>query len=149
MKQLIYVLQFRGSGSPADDTGTVLKASTKSGSCRFETSVGAEGIRGTFDCSGAESASFESEVRIGAGGRFQEDGTITFGDSRNRIHFSTVGEGHLGPSADPKLQHGTVMWRVDRGEGQFEDATGLITSNFTVSDQGEVVDNQFGVLFVK
>jgi hypothetical protein len=33
--------------------------------------------------------------------------------------------------------------------GQFEGASGLITSNFTVSDTGEVVDHHFGALFVK
>jgi len=42
-----------------------------------------------------------------------------------------------------------VTWKVDRGEGQFEGASGLITSNFTVSDTGEVVDHHCGVLFVR
>ena len=37
---------------------------------------------------------------------------------------------------------------IDGGEGRFEGARGLITSNFLVSDSGEVVDNQFGVIFV-
>jgi hypothetical protein len=41
------------------------------------------------------------------------------------------------------------MWRVEGGEGQFADATGLITSNFTLSATGEVIDNHFGVIFVK
>ncbi len=65
------------------------------------------------------------------------------------MHFSTVGEGHLGPSADPQLQHGSVMWKIDRGEGQFEGATGLVTSNFFVGDAGEVTDHHFGVIFLK
>jgi len=80
---------------------------------------------------------------------FQESGTITFGRGNHRIHFSTVGEGYLNSSADERLKHGTVSWKVDRGEGQFEGARGLITSNFTVSDTGEVVDHNFGVLCVK
>jgi hypothetical protein len=42
-----------------------------------------------------------------------------------------------------------VIWKVERGEGQFAGATGLITSNFFVSSTGEVTDNHFGVLFVK
>ena len=41
------------------------------------------------------------------------------------------------------------MWRVDGGEGQFAGASGYITSNFTLSDTGDVTDNQFGVIFVK
>jgi hypothetical protein len=47
------------------------------------------------------------------------------------------------------LKHGTVNWRVDGGDGQFEGASGLITSNFTVGPNGEVVDNHFGLIFLK
>jgi len=39
------------------------------------------------------------------------------------------------------------MWQVDSGEGQFAGASGLITSNFSVSDTGDVVDHHFGLLF--
>jgi len=42
-----------------------------------------------------------------------------------------------------------VIWKVERGEGQFEGASGLITSNFFVSTTGEVTDNHFGVIFVR
>ena len=91
-------------------------------------------------------ASFESEVRITGDTSFQEQGTISMGKSR--LHFTTVGEGYLGGSPDPKVRHGSVIWRIDQGEGRFQGATGLITSNFVVTDQGEVTDNHFGVLFV-
>ena|SRR5437868_269522 len=67
---------------------------------------------------------------------------------RTRLRFSTVGQGYLAASADPKLRHGTVTWRVDGGEGQFAQASGLITSNFTIGEEGEVVDNHFGLLFI-
>ena len=67
----------------------------------------------------------------------------------SRLHFSTVGEGYLGGSLDPKVRQGSVIWRIDRGEGRFQGATGLITSNFVVTDQGEVTDNHFGVLFLR
>ena len=40
------------------------------------------------------------------------------------------------------------MWEVTRGEGRLAGAQGLITSNFTVGGQGEVVDDQFARLFV-
>jgi hypothetical protein len=73
---------------------------------------------------------------------------ICFSDSNHRLRFSTIGEGFLGKSPDPKVQHGSVMWRVDGGEGQFAGASGIITSNFTLSATGEVTDNHFGVIFV-
>jgi hypothetical protein len=40
------------------------------------------------------------------------------------------------------------MWRIESGEGQFAGASGLITSNFFVGAQGEVIDHHFGVIFV-
>jgi hypothetical protein len=41
-----------------------------------------------------------------------------------------------------------VMWQVESGEGQFTGAQGLITSNFIISDAGEVTDYHMGVIFV-
>jgi hypothetical protein len=35
------------------------------------------------------------------------------------------------------------------GSGQFEGATGKITSNFVLSDTGELTDNQLGMLFLR
>jgi hypothetical protein len=37
---------------------------------------------------------------------------------------------------------------VAGGEGQFANAQGLITSNFTLSESGEVNDYHFGVIFL-
>ena len=80
--------------------------------------------------------------------KFLERGSISFGDDHT-LEFSTMGEGHLGASADPKTMSGAVTWKVDGGEGQFQGASGFITSNFLVTDQGEVTDYQFGVIFLK
>jgi hypothetical protein len=77
-----------------------------------------------------------------------ESGIIVFGEGTHRLYFSTKGYGHLGPSAEDGLSAGAVIWQIDQGEGAFAGATGIITSNFTVSAQGEVVDNQFGMLFI-
>ena len=55
---------------------------------------------------------------------FAESGSIRFGDGHHALRFSTVGQGYLAASADPELRHGTVTWRVESGEGQFEGATG-------------------------
>jgi hypothetical protein len=38
---------------------------------------------------------------------------------------------------------------VDGGEGQFAGASGLITSNFFVSDSLDVTDHHYGVIFVE
>jgi hypothetical protein len=41
-----------------------------------------------------------------------------------------------------------VTWELDGGSGRFADARGRITSNFTVTDEGDVADDHLGVIFV-
>ena len=55
----------------------------------------------------------------------------------------------MGPSADPNVTHGAIMWQINKGTGVFEGASGIITSNFRVAKSGDVVDNQWGVIFLK
>jgi hypothetical protein len=149
MTQLLYTMQFKGKAVPANDAGTVLKAATTAQSCTISTMVGDTGVTGNLQPVNGGQASFESQVTLTGETSFQEVGSITFGDKGHRLYFSTVGQGYIGPSADPQLKHGSVIWKIERGEGQFAGATGLITSNFFVRDNGEVTDNHFGVLFVK
>lgn len=148
MKQVIFALQFKGKAAPGA-SANVMKASTTSPSSTVTSVVGAEGVQGKIGSAAGGVAQFESEVTITGATSFQEQGSIKFGDGNNRLHFSTVEQGYLGDSPEAGLKSGAVMWRVDRGEGQFAGASGYITSNFTLSDAGEVTDNQFGVIFVK
>ena len=148
MKQLIYAMQFKGKAAPGTSPN-VMKAATTASSNSLTTVVGADGVQGKFELAAGGNAQFESEVTLTGATSFLEKGTIRFGERNNLLHFSTVEHGYLGDSADPKLKSGAVMWRVDGGEGQFAGASGYITSNFTLSDAGEVTDNQFGVIFVK
>ncbi|MCH7841312.1 MAG: hypothetical protein IID01_00945 [Chloroflexi bacterium] len=109
--------------------------------------VPVEGRENTFhvECSGTgpqgESITFESEVVL-TGDGFDEVGTINYA-GRGGLKFTTVGVGHMGPSAVSGLNHGAVIWRITEGDGEFSGATGLITSNFTFSEQGDVVDNEY------
>jgi hypothetical protein len=147
MKQIIYAMQFKGKAGPGT-SANVMKASTNAPSNTIATVVGAQGVQGKIEPTAGSRAEFESEVTLAGETSFLEKGSIRFGDG-NRLHFSTIEHGYLGDSADPKLKSGAVMWRVDSGEGQFAGASGFITSNFTLSDTGDVTDNQFGVIFVK
>lgn len=148
MEQIIYVLRFTGKAAPVEGASGVLKATTSAPSCSVRTVIGADGVRGDFGPLDGGTAQFESEVTMTGDTAFTESGTITFGDGGNRLRFSTVGQGYLGSSADPKISAGAVSWQIDVGEGQFEGATGLITSNFTVGDTGDVVDHHLGVIFL-
>ena len=147
MREVIYAMRFRGQAEPVGEVGNVLRAATSAPSSTLSSTVGEDGLTGTLAAAAGEVATFESEVTFTGETSFQEVGTIGFGPGHH-LRFSTVGSGYLGPSADPGRKQGTVMWRVDGGEGQFAGATGLITSNFFVDESFGVVDHHFGVLLL-
>jgi hypothetical protein len=147
MTQLLYAMQFKGQATPGPAPG-VLKAATRSPSSRLTSLAGPCGLESRLECISGGEAEFESTVTFVGDSHFVESGSIRFGDG-HVLRFSTVDQGFLGGSADANLKHGAVMWRIDGGEGQFEGASGIITSNFTVGEAGEVVDNHFGVIFTR
>lgn len=147
MRELIYAMRFSGQAEPVGEVGNVLKAATSAPSSTLTNTVGPAGLSGTLTPSLGSAATFVSEVTFTGETSFQESGTIGFGDG-HRVHFSTVGSGYLSPSADPGRKQGAVMWRVNGGDGQFAEATGLITSNFFVDDTLGIVDHHFGVLLL-
>ena len=109
MKQIIYVMQFKGKAG-AGPSANVMKAATSSPSTTVTTVVGAEGVQGKIEPAAGGKAEFESEVTITGDTSFVEKGSIRFGD-RNRLHFSSIEHGYLADSPDPKLKSGAVMWR--------------------------------------
>jgi hypothetical protein len=159
MRQIIYTMQFNGQVMPVGTSPNVMKAMTTAPSCTWTTVVRRDGLHVTLEPTAGDPAIFESEVTFLGGfessdvtsageSGFKEMGTITFGEGGHRLRFSTIGQGYLGPSVEPNLRQGAVMWQVDGGEGQFEGARGVITSNFLVSNAGEVTDHHMGVIFV-
>jgi hypothetical protein len=158
MTKIIYMMQFNGQVTPVGTSSSVMKAAATATSCTMTTVVGADGLHGTLEPTAGGNATFESEVTFVGGfessevtsageAGFKETGTITFGARGDRLRFSTIGQGYIGPSAEPNLKQGAVMWQVEGGEGQFQRARGLITSNFTVSDAGVLTDHHIGVIF--
>jgi hypothetical protein len=147
MKELVFALEFKGSAAPVPGSDKKLQAKTSAGSQTLRSVLKADGILVSVESAGGGSATFESEVEIVGDGIFVESGSIRYGDA-GKVSFKTVGRGTLGPSPLPGIQRGAVMWEVTNGEGRFAGAQGLITSNFTVGAQGEVVDDQFARLFV-
>ncbi len=109
--------------------------------------VPVEGKEGVFhvECSGTgpkgEIVTFTSEVVMTDDG-FTETGTIEYA-GRGSLKFENIGLGHMAPSAVSGLNHGAVLWTITEGDGEFSGATGIITSNFTFSDEGDVVDNEY------
>src|SRR5262245_47131392 len=128
MRQVLYALKFTGRVVPLVETGTVLRTSATAPSCAIATSIAASGVSSRVETVPGGEATIESEVIFTGKTTFQEVGTITFGDRGDRLRFSTLGSGYLGPSPNSALKHGTAMQRIDGGEGRFAGASGLITS---------------------
>ena len=148
MKQISYVIQFRGTAGPKEGEEGVLSAKTTGSASRISTAVDDGLVDATIEAIPVNSVSFVSDVFPNEDGSFTESGTINFGGG-NSFTFSTRGTGAMGPSAESNLTHGGICWQVDSGTGLFGGATGIITSNFTVSGSGAVVDNHWGVIFLK
>ena len=148
MRQIGYVMQFRGSAGPKEGSEGELAARTGSATVRLSTVLDSGGPSVAGEDGSEERASFTSSVQPLEDGTFTEDGTIDFG-AAGTLDFSTIGTGWMGPSAIDGLTHGGICWKVDSGSGPLAGASGIITSNFTVSESGDVVDNQWGVLYVE
>jgi hypothetical protein len=142
-------MQFKSRAVPGDETPGIIRVRGDAASSSITTVINEGGVTGGFDPASVAPAQFESEVRIAADGTFTETGTITFGNSKHRLRFSSVTPGWMGPSPVPGLKQGTITWKVDGGEGQLSGASGIITSNFTLDEQGEVFDHHMGVLYIR
>lgn len=147
MKELVFALEFRGSAAPVPGSDKKLQAKTSATSQTLRSLLKADGIQASVESASGGSASFESEVEIVGEGMFVESGSIQYGDA-GKVSFRTVGRGIMAPSPVAEIQHGAVIWEVIGGEGRLAGAQGLITSNFTVAAQGEVVDDHFARLFL-
>jgi hypothetical protein len=98
---------------------------------------------------GVGRASYVNHVTFTGQSTFTETGTLSFDEGEGELDVVTVGEGTLGPSAESEVMHGAVIWRISEGRGRFENASGLITSNFLLRPAtGEVQDRQAAIVFL-
>jgi hypothetical protein len=147
VRELVFALEFRGRGGPVPGSPAKRQARTTAPSQAWRAVLGPGGVTAAVEPVAGESAVLESRVERDPDGTFVEDGTITYG-AAGSVTFDTVGRGHVGPAPDGRGSHGVVMWRITGGEGRFAGARGLITSNFTVSGDGEVTDDHVTRLYL-
>ena len=145
MREVIYAMRFSGQAEAVGEVGNVFRTATRAPSSMLASTIGADGLVGVLIPAAGGEAACESELTMTGATSFQATGTIGFGNG-HRVRFSTVGSGYLAPSADPGRKQGAAMCRVDRGEGQFEGASGLIASTFFIDEELGVVDHHFGVM---
>lgn len=78
---------------------------------------------------------------------FSEEGTIDFGHG-DAIRFRSLGHGKLAQAPDGSVRQGASVLEIDGGDGRYTGARGRITSNFVLSANGEITDEQVAVLFI-
>lgn len=147
MRQVLYVMKFSGQASFAGGGQQQISLKTTGLSNSVTTRIGDDGVQGVLTADKNGAAFLESVVIMDGPKAFTQEGNICFGED-HEVTFVTVGQGLFGPSADPQHFHGSVTWQVTGGTGALAGATGYITSNFTISAEGDVADYQLGVLFV-
>ena len=147
MTELVFALEFKGSGGPSGTSTTTRRARTAAPSQILRTVMGPEAIATAVEPVGGDAAVLESTVERFPDGSFVEEGTIAYGRF-GTVSFETVGRGTVGPSPVDGWVHGAVMWKITGGEGHLAGACGLITSNFVASAQGEVIDHQIARLYL-
>ena len=147
MRELVFALEFRGRAAPLPGSESTRQARSTAPSQTLTTILGSDGIRARVDAAAGESAVLESRVERFGDGTFAEDGRITYG-AKGAVTFETIGRGWVTQAPRPGWVVGGVLWTITAGEGAFAGARGLITSNFTVSADGEVIDNHFTRLYL-
>jgi len=149
MRQILYTMHFKGRTSRASPDSQLLRTIGSATSCVVSTVIRGSGVETSLQASEGDLAFLDSELRVTGPDSYREDGSITFGDDNaNVLWFSTLGEGHFTSSIAPGTMAGSASWKVNVGEGQFAAAQGFITSNFTLSEAGELSDFHCGLIFV-
>jgi hypothetical protein len=147
MRQIVYSMHFQGQTSPAAHDHHVVRVAASATSCTLRTRIDSQGVEARHEALEGDLAFLESEMQLIGPDSFVEQGTITFGENHT-LRFTTLQNGHLAPSAGAHALAGAASWKVEGGEGQFANATGLITSNFLLDESGVRNDYQLGVIFV-
>jgi len=139
-RELVFTLEFRGRGENLPGSATRRRAQTSAPSQTLSTLIGPEGVFGAVEPVSGERATLEARVERFGDGTFAEEGEITYG-SAGKVTFTTQGRGWVAPAGAPGAVYGAVVWTITGGAGRFAGARGLITSNFSVSPTGDVVDH--------
>ncbi len=145
-RELTFAFEYRGKAWIVPGSGERRAAKTVAPSQVLQSIVGPDGVESRVEHLDGEHALLESQIERFEGGTFVEAGTISFG-SAGKITFKTLGKGTIGPSPVKGWQHGAVIWTVTGGDGKFAECEGIVTSNFIVNAEGDVIDNHFARLY--
>jgi hypothetical protein len=145
MGPIPFSMQFRGHATWLRPGVIVARATAPSSA--LVTEIGAFGVHGQVEARDGAEAHLECRLTFADDRRYAEVGTISFGNG-NALRFRSRADGTLGTSPDPHLRQGATVWEIDGGSGTLAGASGLIVSNFLLSDTGDLTDHQLGLVFL-
>jgi hypothetical protein len=148
MRELVFALEFRGRAGATPDAPHLRRARSVAPSQALRAVMTAGGVDAGVEPLPGDRAVLDSRVERFPDGSFVEDGTISYGRA-GAITFVTVGRGVVGPSPRPGWTRGAVIWEITGGDGRFTGARGLVTSSFTVSPDGEVIDHHIARIYTE
>jgi hypothetical protein len=78
---------------------------------------------------------------------FREEGSIELGGG-DALRFRSLGPGRLEQAGSGGVRLGAAILDVEGGLGRYGGAKGRITSNFVLSPDGELRDEQVAVVYI-
>ena len=148
VRELVFTLEFRGRAGAVAGLPSQRRARTSAPSQSLRTILTADGVQASVEILPGDTAELDSRVERFPDGSFVEDGRISYGRA-GAITFVTSGRGIVRPSPIAGWTEGAVLWNVTGGDGRFAGACGLITSSFTVSPDGEVIDHHIARIYIQ
>ena len=138
---ITYALQFRGQ---VEYDGAHERATTRATSSMLVSVVDRDGPHGRFEGVGSGEAVF----RVTLEGGDPVAGEVDFGGGTT-LRLRTAEHHPAGRSANAYVRHGAALLEVMGGTGRLSGVRGLVTSNFLLSDTGDLTDTHLGLLFVE
>lgn len=145
-RQIDYALRLRGEAARSGIDGNLLRIAGRATGCSITTSYREGYLHGVVRDEPGDEILIESELTITGPSSFQEIAVITFGHAGDRLHLSSCGGGVLDPLPDERGGHGAGVLRIDGGDGQFADASGLIIAAYHFSAAGLVAIAHLGAI---
>jgi hypothetical protein len=137
-ERVTYVLQFRGQ---AEQSGRLLGVTARAPSAMLVSVVDRDGPHGRFEDVGASEALFRATLDEHG----PVEGEVDFGGG-NTLRVRATKRHAPGERLGSHLRHGAALLEVVAGTGRLFGARGLITSNFLLSDTGDLTDTHLGLL---
>ena len=112
MHSLAFSMEFRGHATLLSPGVLTARATAPSGG--LLTRIDSLGVHCRFEEVEGEEALLERRLTFLDETRFEEVGTISFGNG-NTLRYRSLDAGTLEPTADPSFRQGTAAWHIDEG----------------------------------